>query len=108
MTDETPAPRRPYSWECAWCKRQYVALDRRELAHVRGFGEYLFCTTHCLKGWQAERVPRGPVEKQDTWHSASAATTYSTRPERSRPGEAARASARAEQTGELRDVGCAP
>jgi hypothetical protein len=57
MTDEEPASRRPYWWECAWCKRQYVALDRREPAHVRGHGEYLFCTTHCLKGWQSERVP---------------------------------------------------
>jgi len=28
MTDKKPAPRRPYSWECAWCKRQYVAPDR--------------------------------------------------------------------------------
>jgi hypothetical protein len=57
MTEGRPARRRPYSWECAWCKRRYVALDRREPAHVRGFGEYLFCTTYCLEGWQAERVP---------------------------------------------------
>jgi hypothetical protein len=57
MTDEEPASLRPYWWECAWCKRRYVALDRREPAHVRGYGEYLFWTTHCLKGWQTERVP---------------------------------------------------
>jgi hypothetical protein len=57
MTDEATDPREPYWWECAWCKRQWVAVDRREPAHVRGYGDFLFCTTHCLKGWQSERVP---------------------------------------------------
>lgn len=50
-------PRLPYSWQCAWCKNLYVSQDRREPAHVRGEGDYLFCTTHCLKGWQTERMP---------------------------------------------------
>jgi hypothetical protein len=57
MTNERPTPRPAYSWKCAWCKRKWTAVDRREPAHVRGYGEFLFCATHCLKGWQAERVP---------------------------------------------------
>ena len=57
VTNEEPSPRLPYSWNCAWCKRQYVGLDRREPAHVRGHGSYLFCTTHCLRAWQTEQIP---------------------------------------------------
>jgi hypothetical protein len=57
VTNKEPGPRLPYSWNCAWCKRQYVGLDRREPAHVRGQGSYLFCTTHCLRAWQTEQIP---------------------------------------------------
>jgi hypothetical protein len=49
--------RKPYAWDCAWCKSSYVWLDWREPSHVRGEGDYLFCSTYCLKAWQAERVP---------------------------------------------------
>jgi hypothetical protein len=56
-------PRAPYRWECVYCKSLYVWQDRREPAHVRGEGDYLFCSTHCLKEWQAERVP--PVLRRD-------------------------------------------
>ena len=49
--------RKPYAWDCAWCKSSYVWLDRREPSHLRGEGDHLFCSTYCLKAWQAERVP---------------------------------------------------